>query len=543
MSRQYICSTCAGDPRWTTEFYRATGQGTGALVIEKRLRPGHPFGRSLPERERRITLHLAKQGLPVARLCPPDYYDAWSVISEFVGPNLRWLTLHDQTGATDTAAMWHAAILATAKMAKANVMVTDWAARNVAYPLTGGLGGRVQFSDPRLLDHAFTQSGADGAEAQKGNIWMRADQDILAPELRRILLEEQAEALLQVKAMTGGAVTALADLAGRPDCEELYGRIHLGRVSLQARLRDGSLDQDLAMQHAIGHEALTLLAMHGARRAGHGGVGWLRKQQDVFRKMSAQLPADRFDSLTDAAHGLASGMRELPSESSFSLPVLNLEALIRRPNEATRPLEVAPFGEADDAGTLAVADGAAKQCVGPVPTTHTPVRPKHRAPSVRRAAALMLGFGAVVVLSVPAPETVDTVAVEVARQAVIRAAARVDEAAERAPASEALRRLVAAVRDPRQPVRDEAAIQLERLWQRTQTALFRALRSPRHGSDADLERLTARVRAFADAGYAPAGAIKRLLDSAAGCGDTGACLRQTVSRLQAVSSGRAPGSG
>jgi hypothetical protein len=401
----------------------------------------------------------------------------------------------------------------------------------------------VQFSDPRLLDHAFTQSGANGAEAQKGNIWMRADQDVLAPEARRILREEQAEALLQVKAMTGGAVTALADLAGRPDCEALFGRIHLGQLSLQARLRDGSLDPDRAMQHAIGYEALVLLAIHGERRAGHGGVGWLRREQNVFRKMSARLPADRFDSLTDAAHALASGMHELPTASSFSLPVLNLEALIRRPNEATRPLEAAPLGEGADAGTLAVADGAVLQDVGQAPVPDTTIRPKSRAPSVRRATALMLGVGALVALSVPAPATVDTVAVEVARQAMVGAAAWVEEAAEPAPASDALRRLVAAARDPRQPVRDEAARQLERLWRGTKTALFRALRSPGHGSDADLERLAVRVRAFADAGYAPAVAIKRLLDAAAGCGDTGACLRQAVSRLQAVSSGPAPGAG
>jgi hypothetical protein len=537
MTRQYICSTCAGDPRWTTEFYRARAQDTGALAIEKRLRPGHPFGRSLPERERRTTVYLAEQGLPVARLCPPDYYDAWSVISEFVGPNLRWLTLHGQTSTVDAAALWLAAAMATAKMAAANVMVTDWASRNVAYPLTGDLSGRVRVADPHLLDHAFTQCGAASADVQKGNIWMRADQDILAPEVRRILREEQAEALQQVKAMSGGAITQLADLASRPDCEELFGRIHLGKASLQARLRDGSLDPDRAMQHAIGHDALTLLSLHGERLATHQGIGWLRQQQAVFRRMSAELPADRFDSLADAARALASGLPELPAASTFSLPTLDLEALIRRPSEATRPLEAdTSRSDGRDAGTLSV-DAAPAAAAPPgimLPAPVIGLGPSRRQDRLRRVAVLATGLAAMVALSVPAPRTLDDASIEVARRAVTHLAEQAGTAAEPVLPVDAIRGLVGAARDPRPAVSHEAARHLAALWRDTQDALFRALLSRQHIADADLWRLVARARAFADAGYLPAVATARLLAKAAACGGTTACLRQAIGRLQAL---------
>jgi hypothetical protein len=550
MSRQYICSTCAGDPRWTTEFYRAVAQDNGALLIEKRLRPGHPFGRSMPDRERRTTLQLAKMGLPVARLRPPDYYDAWSVISEFVGPNLRWMTLHEQTSTTDAAALWQAATLATAHMADARVMVTDWAARNVAFPLSGGLSGRARYGDPRLLDHAFTQIGAADAEVQKGNIWMRADQGVLAPEVRRLLRDEQAEALAQVKAMTGGAVQDLADLPARQDCEELFGRVHLGATSLQARLRDGSLDPDRAMQHAIGHEALTLLARYAGHIRSLDGVAWLQAREQVFRKMSTELPADRYESLTEAARAMVAVHGKLPEESSFALPVLDLKRLIRRPSDATRPLEVAGHGPADavageDAGG---ADGTLPLEPEPLPASllpppsqppaaelsNLPRTPRPTPQAWKRAAALVLGAAALVALSLPGPDSAEALAAELARRQVVTLANEATRIVDAEALRNTLRELVRAAGDHRPKVHAEAERQLAMLWGGTKGKAIRLLLSDRAEAGRDVERLVPRLLAFADAGYGPAAALGREVAASSGCGASVSCIRRVLGRFQAA---------
>ncbi|RZS57104.1 hypothetical protein [Sphaerotilus mobilis] len=288
------------------------------------------YAATLLSHERRMLARLAALGAPVPSeraMGRPDW-----LVTDFAGLTLERLAQpapgeRDPLLSTqERLAVWVHLLRQLAPLAAAGVLVIDLHAGNVVVPLTEVIRGQARLHTPRLIDHAHTvEAGFD----LRRPVWIDPHQARVAPELRAVLLRDQAH-LKRVFEQAGAELPGRTRLPGPRDDHDRYCWASYDEAQhLQALLDGGSLDAAAAMQHAVGVALLTLIDASDT-------LGTCQAKVDaVVRRMCATAPADRWPGLLAAADALASAMSQrgdpLPLVGQARLPAIGPEWLVAAP--------------------------------------------------------------------------------------------------------------------------------------------------------------------------------------------------------------------
>jgi hypothetical protein len=281
------------------------------------------YGTTLLQHERHMLRRLATLGAPVPEqvdLQRPDW-----LATRFAGLSLQRLT-HPAglQGVLPTECLpfaerlsvWVHLLRSMQSLAQQGVLVADLYDGNVVVPLTGTTHGQLRLHQPMLIDHAHTLEA--GMNMQRP-VWVNRHMQRIAPELRQALQADQ-------QALENHFLDADADLPGHTQLQS--GRSH-GQATQQRRqhnrqvwasyrapqqlqrlLDSGNLSCDHAMQFAAGKASASLLSVADTDQS--------QILEVVLTRMMEAEPANRYPSLQDAAHALASVVPRLPLVSQHS---------------------------------------------------------------------------------------------------------------------------------------------------------------------------------------------------------------------------------
>ncbi|MBL8483040.1 MAG: hypothetical protein JNJ60_12650 [Rhodocyclaceae bacterium] len=276
-------------------------QASGPCIVKEVNSHLAAFATGLLEHERKVLLRLRKEYAPVPA-CMAHPRTDW-LVTGFAGLSMQLLA--QAKGAArlfppgERLAAWVHFLDRAHAFQQAGALPVDLWAGNLVLPLAEGTHGQLRLDRPVLIDHAHTLCiGMD----MRRPLWIRADMERVAPELRAALRADQ-DRLKQLFQRAGAALPGSrpADARAGSLGERMWAEYD-ARQELQAELDAGRVDPGAAIQYAVAI-ALQNQALRAASKT---------RLLPVLARMRAPDPARRFRSLHEAHQACVEALGNLP---------------------------------------------------------------------------------------------------------------------------------------------------------------------------------------------------------------------------------------
>lgn len=275
----------------------------GPCIVKAIHTQGALYGASLLNNERRALAELNRQGAPVPQHIATSQTD-W-LVTRFGGISLRQLETMPQPARhfplAEKLAVWVHFLRRADALEASNALPIDLYGANLVLPLTETRQGQLRLSEVCSIDHAHTVIA--GLNMRRP-VWLDTRMKRVPPELAASLLQDQQNLIAffrQHAAPLPGAPAPnpeQAQLAQRLWAEYDYPQ------STQRLLDRGKLLPGKAIQYAVAVELARLLPL--------APPAIKARLAAVQARMQQPNPAERFDTLAQAAEQLARLLSHMP---------------------------------------------------------------------------------------------------------------------------------------------------------------------------------------------------------------------------------------